>query len=336
MKSKLITIALLFIALTRPAITRADWPAKVFAPYMYIGAGDNFKLTDCYQACGQKYFTLAFFIAREDPTKDGGKWGTAFYKEPAWDGTTPLDKNLYADQIDAIRKDGGDVIISFGGADGKELAFVEDDASKLQADYQAIIDKYKFTWLDFDIEGGSLDMKHKGNAMRNEVIADLQKKNPGLRITFTLPVDPDGISDSAQGLLADAVAKGVKIYSANIMVMYFGERFIHKGKSEGELGIDSALKAREQMQKIDPAIQIGLCPCLGENGSKSEVFTGDDAKMLKAFADITPWVCSLHYWSINDDTGLPRDHHRKTATQPAGDKKPWEFAKIFGSFTTEK
>ena len=252
-----------------PLIARADWPAKVFAPYMYIGEGDNFKITDCYQACGLKYYTLAFFIAREDRTADGGKWSHVYHKEPAWDGTTTLDQNLYADQIDAIRKTGGDVIASFGGADGKEIAFVEDDPVALQADYQSIIDRYKFTWLDFDIEGGSLDMKIPANQRRNKVIAALQKKNPGLRITFTLPIDPDGLSDQSQGLLTDAVARGVKVYSANIMVMYFGKRFIHKGKSEGELGVESALKAHEQLQKIDSSIQIGLCPCLGETDLKA-------------------------------------------------------------------
>ena len=204
----------------------------------------------------------------------------------------------------------------------------------LQADYQAIIDRYKFTWFDFDIEGGSLDMKIPANQRRNVVIAALQKKNPGLRVTFTLPVDPDGISDDSQGLLSDAVAKGVKIYSANIMVMYFGEKFIHKGKSEGQLGIDSALKAHEQVQKIDPTIQIGLCPCLGQNGSKTELFEPDDAKLLKDFADKTPWICSLHYWSINGDTGKSR-HHRPT-TEPSTELKPWTFAAIFQPFTTAK
>lgn len=335
MKSKSASLLLFAVSIVAmPFVARADWPARVFAPYMYIGAGDNFKLTDCNDACGLKYYTLAFFIAREDRSRDGGKWGTAFYKQPAWDGTTPLDKNLYADQIDAIRKRGGDVIASLGGADGKEIAFVEDNPAALQADYQAIIDRYKFTWLDFDIEGGSLDMKIKANGVRNTVIAELQKRNPGLRITFTLPVDPDGISDSAQGLLADAIAKGVKVYSANIMVMYFGDRFIHKGKSEGQLGIDSALKAREQVQKISPDIQIGLCPCLGENGSKTEIFTVDDAKTLKDFADKTPWVCSLHYWSINDDTGRPKHEHH--ATDATSDNKPWAFAQIFNSFTTTR
>src|ERR1700691_4300083 len=47
-------------------IARADWPAKVFAPYMYIGAGDNFKLTDCDDQCGLKFYTFAFIIARQD------------------------------------------------------------------------------------------------------------------------------------------------------------------------------------------------------------------------------------------------------------------------------
>ncbi len=36
----------------------AGWPAKVFAPYMYIGAGDHFQITKCDDACGQKFYTI--------------------------------------------------------------------------------------------------------------------------------------------------------------------------------------------------------------------------------------------------------------------------------------
>jgi hypothetical protein len=156
-----------------------------------------------------------------------------------------------------------------------------------------------------------------------------------------LPVDPDGLSRASLALLTDAKAQGLKVYSANLMVMFFGKRFINKGKSEGELGIASANKARAQLQKIDPAICIGLCPCLGRNGSNDEVFTLEDAKTLKTFADKTPWVCSLHYWSINADSGRPR---RKKSTESATGTnnaaaaqrpaKPWQFADIFKSFTT--
>jgi hypothetical protein len=343
MQKRTIPFLLAAITIFSANIARADWPAKVFAPYMYIGAGDDFKLTDCDDQCGLKFYTLAFIIARQD----GNGKNATYQKEPSWDGRIPIEQNLYHDQIDAIRKRGGDVIMSFGGEAGKEMANVIDDTNQLEAAYQKVIDQYKFTWLDFDVEGNNLDKGKVDSERRNTVLADLQKKNPGLIISYTLPVDPDGLSQESQALLADAVQKGVKVHSANIMVMFFGKKFVGKGKSEGELGIESANKAHEQLQKIDPAIQIGLCPCLGRNGSSAEVFTLDDAKTLKAFADNTPWVCSLSYWSINDDAARPRK--RKVVTSVTNElgvvsfstnrvdvpseNQPWAFAKIFQPFT---
>src|SRR5207247_2819440 len=111
---------------------------------------------------------------------------------PAWDGQVPMDKDLYAEQVTAIRKRGGDVIVSFGGEDGSELALVERDPEQLAAKYQSVIDRYHFTWLDFDIEGKALH-NTAANERRNAAIEKLQTKNPALFVTFTLPVDPDGI-----------------------------------------------------------------------------------------------------------------------------------------------
>jgi len=323
---------------------RAEWPARVFAPYMYIGAGDDFKLTDCDDACGLKYYTLAFIIAQQDHYGKDAK----YFPEPSWDGRIAISKNLYHDQIDAIRKRGGDVIMSFGGEGGKELANVIEEPIALEAAYQKVIDQYKFTWLDFDVEGNNLDKGKADSERRNTVLAHLQKINPGLIISYTLPVDPNGISEASRALLTDAKAKGVKVHSANIMVMFFGKQFINKGKSEGELGIESAQAAYAQLQKIDPAIQIGLCPCLGPNGSSSGEFFGiEDVKTLKAFADRTPWVCSLHYWSINDDAARPHRQRKVTSTtnevgvatsmtnsvMVPSEFQPWAFANIFKSFT---
>ena len=177
--------------------TAAIWPAKVFAPYMYIGADDNFQITSCDEACGQKFYTIAFIIADA-------------HGRPAWDGRFAMEKNLYATQIEAIRKRGGDVIVSFGGGAGPEIAISETNTAVLEGNYQSIIDRYQFTWLDFDIEGDSLSNK-AANERRNIALAALQAKNPGLLISFTLPVDPDGISRKSQDLLSDAVSRGVKI-----------------------------------------------------------------------------------------------------------------------------
>jgi hypothetical protein len=345
MQNKLVASLGIAFALTTgfSTTTRAEWPARIFAPYMYIGQGDNFKLTDCDDACGLKHYTLAFIIALQDGRGKDAK----YLQEPSWAGRTPIGENLCHDQIEAIRKRGGDVIMSFGGEGGKEMANVIDDPVALAAAYQKVIDQYKFTWLDFDVEGHNLDQGQADSERRNTVLAGLQKKNPGLIISYTLPVDPDGISEPSRALLADARAKGVKVHSANLMVMYFGKRFVGKGKSEGELGIESANAAYAQIQQIDPSIQIGLCPCLGLNGPGDEIFGIADAKALKAFADKTPWVCSLHYWSINDDSGRPR--RRRTVTNTTNsvgvvtsttnnvmapsEHQPWDFANIFKSFT---
>lgn len=315
---KLLTTLLVFTA-TVTALA-ANWPAKVFAPYMYIGAGDNFQITKCEDASGQKFFTIAFIIADKD-------------NNPAWDGRFSLASNLYSGQIKEIRERGGDVIVSFGGGGGTELALVETNAVKLAAKYQSVIDRYQFTWLDFDIEGEAMK-KTNINHLRNQVLAQLQAKNPGLIISYTLPVDPNGIPGSARKLLADAKAQGVKVYSANVMTMDYGRHF-SEGKTMSDVGIASALKAREQCQAIDPAILIGLTPMIGNNDVHGEVFTPEDAKALKTWAETQPWVCSLSFWSCNRDNGSHTDKQDDNAASGIA-QQPWEFTKIFQPYTTAR
>jgi hypothetical protein len=297
---------------------RADWPARVFAPYVYLGADDGFELTRCDDACGQKFYTLAFIIKGQD-----GK--------PAWDGRMGIEQHLYTQQIDAIRRRGGDVIISFGGAGGTEMALAEKDADALAGDYQRVIDAYHLTWLDFDIEGDALANK-QANQRRNAALAKLQSKSPRLIFTYTLPVDPNGISGDARALLADARARGVKIKSANVMTMDFGPHF-SKGKKMADVSIASALRAHEQCQAIDPSIQIGICPMIGQNDEKTEVFTTDDAKALRDWALTQPWVCSLTFWASNRDSGRKsgNDNTRSGIAQ-----QPWDFTNVFKAFTASQ
>lgn len=299
---------------------RADWPARIFAPYMFTGTGDHFKLTACDDACGQKFYTLAFIIA------DGSN-------NPAWFGRIPVGRHFYADQIAAIRGRGGDVLVSFGGEAGPELALVETNVAALAAKYGSLIDEYHFTWLDFDIEGDALAKHPEASERRNAAIARLQEQHPGLRITYTLPVDPDGISEASQNLLADAKAKGVKVYSANIMVMDYGARF-SDGKKMCEVSIASALKAREQCQKIDPGLLLGLTPDIGQNDVKSEVFSLEDAQRLVAWGSSQPWVCSVSFWDSNRDAA---DTSRRHGDTHSGiEQKPWDFTKIFQEFAAKQ
>jgi chitinase len=308
---------LLLLVATFPAVG-ASWPARVFAPYVYVGADDNFKLTRCQEFTGQAYYTLAFIIADQR-------------NQPAWDGRFDLATNPFASDITALRQRGGDVIVSFGGEGGQEIARVTTNAAALTANYQGIIDRYQLTWLDFDIEGNSLT-EIRTNHFRNLVLAALQKQNPGLRISFTLPVDPQGIPDDGLKLLADAHSVGVKIYSANVMTMDFDSEFL-KHQTMAEVSIASALKAREQCQAIDPAIQIGLTPMIGQNDEKSEVFTQADARALLAWAEAQPWVCSVSFWSANRDAHASGRNKKADDTFSGTPQKPWDFTQIFKAFS---
>jgi Glycosyl hydrolases family 18 len=296
---------------------RADWPARVFAPYMYVGSGDNFRLTSCDDACGQKYFTLAFIIT--------DKLGN-----PAWDGRIPMENNFYADQITALRARGGDVIVSFGGEAGTELALADKDATSLEAQYQSIINRYRLTWLDFDIEGKALT-NTAANQRRNSVLVDLQTKNPGLIISYTLPVDPDGLDQNSLRLLTDAVAKGLKVYEVNIMTMDFGPHF-SRGRLMSDVAIASTLKAHQQCQNISPTLEIGITPMIGRNDEKTEIFTPNDANVLEKWATSMPWVCGLSFWSVNRDAGMPG--MKNNNTHSGIQQQPWEFTNIFKPFTS--
>ncbi len=244
-----------------------------------------------------------------------------------------MSDNMYGDQIDAIRKRGGDVIVSFGGEAGKDLALVETDLGKLEAEYQSVIDQYKFTWLDFDIEGKQLE-DDAANERRNNALAALQKKNPALMVSFTLPVDPNGISKHSRDMLKDAVSKGVKVKSANVMTMYFGPQFT-TGKELSDVCIASAEKAHEQCQKIDPNMQIGLTPMIGKGGDKgSEVFDLKQANALYQWAKDKPWVCSLGFWCSNRDSGKPSKRGGDGGNTASGlPQQPWDFTNAFKAFT---
>ena len=146
----------------------ADFPARVYAPYIDVCAWPTFSASAMQTRSDVSFFTLAFIVA--DPSD-----------QPAWGGYAAygIDSTHYMDEINAVRVAGGDVIVSFGGANGRELAMVSDTVDELVQKYQSVIDRYQLRWVDFDIEGfavgdtASIDL-------RNRAIRQLQQDNPAL------------------------------------------------------------------------------------------------------------------------------------------------------------
>jgi len=273
--------------------------AAGFAPYVDTSLYPPFSLVSTAQATGVKQFNLAFVVA-------GGSSGCA----PEWGGVTAIGDDPVASQIGALRAIGGDVRISFGGEAGSELAVTCTSASQLQAAYQQVISAYDVNKVDFDIEGAAV-ADTAANARRDQALAALQAADPGLQVSFTLPVLPSGLTSDGVAILDGAVAAGVKISAVNVMAMDYGDGAAPNPSGQlGTYAIDAATATDAQVATAlgisDAAAwsKIAVTPMIGVNDTSDEIFTVANAQQLAAFA-ASKHLAWLSMWSAARDTECP-------------------------------
>jgi len=310
---RLITLLCLFLGAAPSA--QGAMPAKAFAPYVDVMLYPTFSLMNCYSATGQKYYTLAFITAGGDG-------------QPAWGGITPMNQNFMLDQINQLRGVGGDVIISFGGANGTPIDVTITSVSGLVAAYQAVINRYGLTWIDFDIEGAwvadaaSIDR-------RNQAAKQLQASNPGLKITYCLPVEPIGLLPDGLNVINKAKAAGVNIYGVNVMAMDYGSYYAPNGHGGmGGYAISAAQNTRTQT-----GLNIGITPMIGQNDASDELFSLADATQLLNFAKATSYVNLLAMWSATRDNGGCPGQTWASPTCSGISQSAFAFVNTFKSFS---
>ncbi|MFI5662886.1 cellulose binding domain-containing protein [Streptomyces sp. NPDC051684] len=267
-----------------------------FAPYVDTSLSPAFDLPRSARDTGVKTYTLAFVKPKGDCT-------------PQW-GRSTLDDNPVAARIGALRSAGGDVRVSFGGQSGNELARTCTSTSRLTSAYEEVIDHYKLTKVDFDIEGDALSDRASVDR-RNRAVAALQRQHPGLDVSFTLPTLPRGITADGLSLLRNAKKHGVDIGAVNAMAMNFGSSPApHPRGRMGAYAIDAAEATHAQLKDIvggsDRAVwnRVALTPMIGVNDIDEEVFTLSDAAELGAFAK-SKGMAWLSLWSATRDHACP-------------------------------
>ncbi|BBH65205.1 hypothetical protein ACTI_18900 [Actinoplanes sp. OR16] len=258
------------------------------APYVDMGLLSNGATTLSSLAAGGnvKSFSLAFV------TGSGCKasWFNAF---------DPRQKQ-FGDQIAAVRAAGGDVKVSFGGATGVELAQACTSVSALQAEYQAVVDAYDLNYIDLDIEGAAV-ADTASVTRRSTALAALQKANPGLKISLTLPVLPEGLTADGLNVVKSAKAAGVDLDLVNIMAMDYGR----SAQDYGDLAIQAVKSTKDQIRTVygnsDAAAfkMVGVTPMIGKNDDNG-TFTQSDARDLVAFANANH-IGFVSLWEMHRD-----------------------------------
>ncbi|GAA1910067.1 chitinase [Streptantibioticus ferralitis] len=279
--SGLIPAALLIA--TAPAHAAASFPAHYAAPYLQISHSDAGDMAADMKTTGVRDYTLAFLTPKSGCT-------------PQWeDGGDSL--GAFASQVKSLKAAGGDVIISFGGEAGGELAQTCTSVSRLTAAYSKVVTTYGVTRLDFDIEGGVLD-DSSANSRRDQALAALQKANPSVQIDYTVPVAPTGLESNALNLLRDAKSKGVKVNLVNIMTMDFGNG--HNALADAESAANAThgqLAGLYGGSSSQVWGRIGLTPIAGKNDD-NENFTQSNATTLERFA-AAKGVQELSFWEVD-------------------------------------
>ncbi|HEY2239749.1 MAG TPA: ricin-type beta-trefoil lectin domain protein [Streptosporangiaceae bacterium] len=283
------------------ATAASSYPARYAAPYLQIDNGDAGDMAADMSATGVKYYTLAFLIPQSGCT-------------PQWeDGGESVGS--FTAQINSLKSAGGNVIISFGGESGGEIAQTCTNVSSLTAAYANVVNTYGVNRLDFDIESGVLS-DTAATTRRDQALAALQAQNPSVQVDFTLGVGPGGLPTGQLNVLKDAKAQGVKVSMVNIMTMDFGngQNALNDALSAAK-GTASQLASLYGISSAQAYAMMGLTPIAGQNDD-NEVFSTANASTLESLA-ASNGVGELSFWEV--------DGYDK----PAG----YAYSKIFNAIT---
>ncbi|MGD0066163.1 MAG: ricin-type beta-trefoil lectin domain protein [Streptosporangiaceae bacterium] len=278
----------LTLATAGPAAAAGSaFPAHFAAPYLQIGSSDAGDMAADEAATGLKYYTLAFLTPQSGCT-------------PEWedDGS---GVGAFASQVSAIQASGGNVIISFGGESGGELAQTCTNVSQLTAAYQNVVNTYGVTRLDFDIEGSTLS-DTAATSLRDQALAALQAEDPAVQVDFTLAVSPQGLptgTGSEYALLQDAKSKGVKVTVVNIMTMdfYDGSNNDLGDAESAAQGTAGQLASLYGISTSAAYAMMGLTPIAGTNDDGT-YFSTANAQSLESFAAANG-VAELSFWEVD-------------------------------------
>lgn len=244
--------------------------------------------------------------------------------QPSWGGYYTLDEAASTLDLDSriaqTYKTDRTITVSFGGQNGTELAAACTDVDALADAYQQVIDRYHVTSLDFDIENTNLDGYSETTTRRAQAVAKLianeKTKNKGkddtshdLIISLTLPADMKGLTIQGMQTVNAFLDAGVTLSTVNLMTMDFNvastsitqSTLIKSSLNAAHAQYKTLLYSRGKLFSDHQIWELlGATVLIGQNDTKNEYFTLDNARDINTFALETS-LGHLSMWSLNRD-----------------------------------
>jgi hypothetical protein len=309
-------------------------PAHVFAPYFETWTTN--RLIRVAGRSSARDFTLAFVQA---PRRGSCT--------PAWNGdpAEPTAAGRYLPGLAALRREGGDVIPSFGGYSADhamtEIADSCPSVARLARAYESVVRAYGATRLDMDVEDRSL-AHAAGIDRRNRALLLVERwarrHDRPLQISYTLPVEPAGLEADGLAVLRDAVRVGTRVAVVNIMTFDYSDGVT---TDMGAAAISAARGLHRQLHELYPhrssrrlwaMVGVTILPGIDDYPRKTEVTYLRDAARLRRFAERVG-IGTLSMWAIERDNGAcPGRIDSNTCSGIA--QAPWAFTNLLQPFTS--
>ncbi|HCU49103.1 MAG TPA: chitinase, partial [Micromonosporaceae bacterium] len=266
---------------------------------------------------GIKWFTLAFILS------DGGC-------NPAWDGSRPLTGGNDQNQINRIRANGGDVMVSIGGWSGNKLGERCSSASALAGAYQKVINAYNLKVIDIDIE----NTEWNNATVRQRVIDALKivkQNNPGVKTIITFGTTVNGPDATGRDMINRGAASGLANDVWAVMPFDFGGYTGDMGDASISAveGLKAAVQSAYGYSDAVTYAHIGLSSMNGKTDVPGETVTVSDFQQILTYAR-QKHLARFAFWSIN------RDRPCGGGTDPDAcsgiPQQPYDFTKIIAQY----
>ncbi|WP_290860860.1 carbohydrate-binding protein [Hamadaea sp.] len=287
------------------------------APYEYLGWGSPQDPVTVMNTTGIKWFTLAFILSD----------GTC---NPAWDGSRPLTGGNDQTQINRIRANGGDVMVSIGGWSGNKLGEKCTSASSLAGAYQKVINAYGLKAIDIDIEA----TEWSSATVRQRVIDALKivkTNNPGVKTIITFGTTPTGPDSTGLDMISRGANSGLANDVWAIMPFDYGGFSGDMGDATiaATEGLKNAVKNAYGYSDAVAYSHVGFSSMNGKTDEAGETVTVADFQQMLTYAK-SKHLGRFAYWSINRDracgTGTDADACSGISQQP------YDFTKIVAQY----
>ncbi|GAA0714621.1 glycosyl hydrolase family 18 protein [Paraclostridium ghonii] len=317
-----------------------EWPTQVNAPYVDMVAwitkpgytnNGTVNLKRISEDTGVKFFNLGFIQSTGKIENNKVQWG--------WGGFSVLSENNNDNtqyqgmkkSIKELRDIGGDATIAFGGLNGVTFWEQTQDENVLYNTYKEIVEGYKLTRIDLDIEGTA---QSKALNITNAKAIKRVQDETGVNVVLTLPVLPSGLTSVQLDVLEAYLSQGVDIELVNIMTMCYGSGTLLPGENYGTASIRAIDNTKNQVQQYfkkyanisltdsEAYKKVGTTSSIGFEGEAHPIFNTEWSKLVVDHS-IQKGLGMTSFWSMNRDAML--ENNKGVTSQ-------YQFTDIYKTF----